>query len=161
MEQIALFKPPYKYIIDTSDILNQKYTEYHNRNVYKSLWERIENLIEKQIIVTCSEIFDEVQDKPIRKWLYQHNCKVLEIDNEVQRNVIKIVTDNPKMIKFSGNKGTSSGDAFLVATAMKYELIIITEEKINADNKIPQICKKYGIESVNINGLCERENWIF
>ena len=26
MEQIALFKPPYKYIIDTSAILNQKYT---------------------------------------------------------------------------------------------------------------------------------------
>ena len=64
------------------------------------------------------------------------------------------------MINFSGKTGSSSGDAFLIATAMKYNLIVITEEK-GTQNKIPNICEKYGIQSLNINGLCEKENWSF
>lgn len=160
MEQLSLFDFPYKYIIDTSSVLTQKENEVHSRIVYKSLWEKIENLIDKQIIVTCSEILEEVRDDDIHQWLCKH-CFALKIDNEIQKNVIKLVTDNPKMITFSGNKGSSSGDAFLIATAMKYNLIVITEENISSPNKIPKICEKYGIQSLNINGLCGRENWIF
>ena len=80
---------------------------------------------------------------------------------DIQNNVRKIVTENPKMIEFTGKSGTSSGDAFLIATAMKYGLIIITEENKDKQMKIPQISKKYGITSVNITSLCEMEQWKF
>ena len=86
---------------------------------------------------------------------------VLEIDDDIQNNVRKIVTENPKMIEFTGKSGTSSGDAFLIATAMKYGLIIITEENKDKQMKIPQISKKYGITSVNITSLCDMEQWKF
>lgn len=65
------------------------------------------------------------------------------------------------MIEFTGKSGTSSGDAFLIATAMKYGLTVITEENRDSPKKIPQICKKYGINSVNVTQLCEAEGWIF
>ena len=71
------------------------------------------------------------------------------------------MTDNPKMIEFTGKSGTSSGDAFLIATAMKYKLTVITEENPDKQNKIPQICKRYGIEAIDITKLCEREGWTF
>ena len=45
---------------------------------------------------------------------------IFQIDDDIQKNVRKIVTEHPKMISFSGGKGSSSGDAFLIATAMKY-----------------------------------------
>lgn len=48
-----------------------------------------------------------------------------------------------------------------IATAMKYGLIIITEENKDKQMKIPQISKKYGITSVNITSLCEMEQWKF
>ena len=79
----------------------------------------------------------------------------------IQRFLRKIVTENPKMIEFTGKSGTSSGDAFLIATAMKYGLIIITEENKDKQMKIPQISKKYGITSLNITSLCEMEQWKF
>ena len=140
MEQMTLFdsERPYKYIMDTSSILSQKPGETHTRIVYKSQWERIEEYMRSHSIVTCSEIFEEIQN-----------------------NVRKIVTENPKMIEFTGKSGTSSGDAFLIATAMKYGLIIITEENKDKQMKIPQISKKYGITSVNITSLCEMEQWKF
>lgn len=151
----------YKYIMDTSSILSQKPGETHTRLVYKSQWERIEEYMRSHSIVTCSEIFEEIKDKEIKEWIFSQQCTVLEIDDDIQNNVRKIVTENPKMIEFTGKSGTSSGDAFLIATAMKYGLIIITEENKDKQMKIPQISKKYGITSVNITSLCEMEQWKF
>ena len=128
MEQLTLFSAPYKYIMDTSSILSQKPGEPHTRLVYKSQWENIENCMKEKVIVTCSEIVDEIKDREIISWLNIQRCDVLDIDDEVQMNVRRIVTDNPKMIEFTGKSGTSSGDAFLIATAMKYGLAVITEE---------------------------------
>ena len=39
MEQLMLFEPPYKYLIDSSSILAQKPTDALPRQVHKSLWE--------------------------------------------------------------------------------------------------------------------------
>lgn len=161
MDQMTFFELPYKYIMDTSSILSQKPGEPHNRLVYKSKWSRIESYIKEHIIVTCSEVKEEIGDKDIQQWLTSHHCMVLEIDDIVQANVRKIVTDNPKMIEFTGKSGTSSGDAFLIATAMKYGLTVITEENRDSPKKIPQICNRYGIGSVNVTQLCETEGWTF
>ena len=97
----------------------------------------------------------------IRDWLHLQHCNILDIDDEIQRNVRKIVTEHPKMIEFTSKTGTSSGDAFLIATAMKYNLTIITEENPDKLTKIPQISKCYGLNSVNITELCDKENWTF
>lgn len=161
MEQMTLFELPFKYMIDTSSILSQKPGEPHTRQVYKGQWEKIEQLMKEQVIITCSEVSEEIKDKPIKDWLSAQHCHVAEIDNTVQENVRRIVTDNPKMIEFTGKSGTSSGDAFLIATAMKYKLTVITEENPDKQNKIPQICKRYGIEAIDITKLCEREGWTF
>ena len=85
----------------------------------------------------------------------------MPIDDEIQRNVRRIVTEYPKMINFTGGKGSSSGDAFLIATAMKYQLIVISEESKEKQNKIPQICDYYGIRSFNLTELCMEEGWAF
>lgn len=56
------------YIIDTSSILSQKDAEPHRRTINKTLWQYIDNLIEQQRIVTCSEIIEEVNDEVLKKW---------------------------------------------------------------------------------------------
>ena len=147
--------------MDTSSILSQKPGEPHTRLVYKSQWENIEHCMKEKVIVTCSEIVGEIKDRDILSWLNIQQCDVLDIDNEVQMNVRRIVTDTPKMIEFTGKSGTSSGDAFLIATAMKYGLAVITEENPDKSTKIPQICKKYGLQAMNITELCEVEGWKF
>ena len=107
-----------KYIIDTSSILSQKDNEPHRRTINKTLWNHIDELIQQKRIVTCSEIIDEVNDDDIKKWFTGLECEILPIDDDVQENVKKVVTSNPQLIDFKQVK--SSGDAFLIATAMKY-----------------------------------------
>jgi len=159
MEQLSLFDEPlpYKYIIDSSSMISQKADEIHRRKVSKRMWEWIDSLVRDKIIVTCTEISSEVDDdEMVKNWLKSERCVVLPVDDQIQRNVITVVTQQPLLIDF--RKMKSSGDAFLIATAMKYNLVIITEERKNSPKKIPQVAASLGIESVNIIELCERED---
>lgn len=161
MEQLNLFyeKPPYKYIIDTCAILSQKDDRHHRRKVYGRLWSHIDDLIKEKAIVTCSEIFEEINDEPIRNWLKECGCTVLELDESVQDFVVNVVTSNPQLIDFKQLK--SSGDAFLIATAMKYSLTVVTEENKDSNKKIPYVCKNLNVPCVSILELCELEGWSF
>lgn len=159
MEQLRLIPLPYKYIIDSSSIFSQKPDEPNRRRVFKGLWQNIDNLVKEQIIVTCSEIESEIKDDDLVDWLHYQQCQILPITDEVQKNVRKIVNEHPELIDFS--KCKSSGDAFLIATAMEYGLTVITEEKKNSPKKIPAICKAYNIPCINITELCTEENWEF
>ena len=162
MGQLSLFAPPYKYIIDTSSLLSQKHDRGYRRTVFKGQWDKTDEHIANQTIVTCSEVESEIGDQEVMARFKKLNPVVLPIDYEIQDNVRRIVTENPKMIEFTANgKGSSSGDAFLVATAMKYNLIVITQENTSASRKIPQICQKYGVKAISIIELWEREGWIF
>lgn len=159
--QLNLFDEPlpYKYIIDTSAILSQKPDEKHRRTRFKSLWKNIDELIKQQIIILSTEIMEEVDDKDIKDSLKKQNCKIIEVDEEVQANVAKVVTKRPGLVDFKQNK--SSGDAFLIATAMKYGLTVITEENPDKQSKIPKVCECLGVHCIDILGLCELEDWAF
>jgi predicted nucleic acid-binding protein len=159
MSQLTLFKRPYKYIFDTSSFLSQKDNELHRRRLYKKLWENIDELIRQGYITTCSEVKEEIKDEGIIEWFTSVNCQVLDIDDVVQTNVIKVVTTKPELIDFKQVK--SSGDAFIIATAMEYNLTVVTEENKDSPKKIPQVCKALGVKSVDIIGLCEEEGWQF
>ena len=162
MAQLSLFNASYRYIIDSSSIFAQKQSDALPRRVHRSLWEKIETYMLDKIIVTCSEIEEEVEnDNEVGNWLRLSQCDIISISNDIQRNVRKIVTENPNLIDFSAKNGSSSGDAFLIGTAMDYGLIIITEEKKTKKNKIPMICQQYGIETINLTELCVKENWSF
>lgn len=159
MEQLRLMPLPYKYIIDSSSIFSQKPDEANRRSVFRGLWRNIDEYIRDQVIITCSEIESEIKDKDLLSWLHQQQCKIMPITDEVQANVRKIVNEHPELIEFS--KCKSSGDAFLIATAMEYGLTVITEERKNSPKKIPAICNAYNIPCVNITELCTEEGWNF
>ena len=148
-----------KYIIDTSAILSQKDDEPHRRSINKTLWNYIDNLIGQGRIVTCSEIIEEVNDADLRTWFLNLHGEILPIDDDVQENVKTVVTTNPQLVDFKQIK--SSGDAFLIATAMKYGLTVITEENKRGEKKIPFVCRMLNVPCVDILALCEQEGWIF
>ena len=158
-EQITIFPPPYRYIIDTCSILSQKPDEPHRRNVYSTLWQSIDELVKSKAIVVCSEIMAEVEDDQLQLWLQQNGCEILDIDADIQQNVSRIVNEHPKLLDFRNMK--SSGDAFLIATAMKFRIAVITEEDKTSPRKIPKICESYDIPCYNMTELAEKEGWIF
>jgi hypothetical protein len=116
-------------------------------------------MVKSKEIVICSEIRDEVEDDALKLWLQQNDCEVLSVDSAIQTNVTKIVNEHPELLSFSNMK--SSGDAFLIATAMKYQIAVITEENKDSPKKIPKICEAYSIPCFNVTELAEKEGWSF
>jgi len=157
--QMTLARPPYRYIIDTCSILAQKSDEPYRRSVYGTLWQNIDSLLKSKDIVICSEIKDEVEDDELKTWLQKNECEVLEVDAAIETNVSRIVNEHPKLLNFANMK--SSGDAFLIATAMKFGIAVITEEDKHSPKKIPKICKAYNIACYNVTELAEKEGWTF
>lgn len=158
-KQLTLITSPYRYIIDTCSIFSQKSDEPHRRGVYRTLWQNIDALIKSKDIVICSEIKDEIEDDDLIAWLQINGCEILEIDSDIQRYVTKIVNEHPELLNFTNMK--SSGDAFLIATAMKYGIAVITEENKNSPKKIPKICEAYNIPCYNVTELADEEGWTF
>ncbi|MDR2590353.1 MAG: DUF4411 family protein [Oscillospiraceae bacterium] len=162
MEQLTLCPPPYKYIIDTYSLLDQKDNRKYNRTIHKTLWNNIEQLIKGKEIIVCAEISNEIKkDDTLGDYLSLNQCEVLEATESIQAKVVEIVNKCPHLLNFKKGTGKSSGDVFLIATAMVYKLTIITEEKQDAIGKIPDIASQFGIGSININGLCDKESWVF
>jgi L-2-hydroxyglutarate oxidase LhgO len=159
IEQTSLFPRPYRYVMDACSIISQKPDEANRRKVHNSLWLEIEELIKSKAIVICSEIKDEVEDVDLKMWLAQNECTVLETDNFIQQNVAKVVNENPQLLSFTNLK--SSGDAFLIASAMTYGIAVITEEEKKSPKRIPKICESYNIPCYNIIELADKEGWQF
>lgn len=156
-EQMTLIPPSYRYIIDTCSILSQKSDEPHRRSVYSTLWKKIDEMVLSGEIVICSDIKEEVEDDALQPWIRQ--CTILEVDSVVQQYVTKVVNEHPDLLSFTNMK--SSGDAFLIATAMKYRIAVITEESKTSPKRIPKICEAYNIPCYNVTELAEKEGWSF
>ena len=161
MEQMTLFDmtPPYKYVIDSSSILSQKENELHRRILYKKKWEKIDDLIRKKEIVTCSEVEGEILDENLIKWMKAQELTVIKIDEKIQEKVKIILDKYPGLVDFKQMK--SSADAFLIATAMAYKLTVITEENKKKKDKIPYICRALNVPCINILELCQLKGWEF
>lgn len=157
--QTTLFQLPYRYIMDSCSIFSQKSDEPYRRSVYNTLWQNIDALLKSKDIVICSEIKDEVEDEELKLWLQMNGCEVLELDPVIQIYVSKIVNEHPNLLNFTNMK--SSGDVFLIATAMKFGIAVITEENKNSPKKIPKICEAYNISCYNLTELAEKEGWTF
>ena len=149
----------FHYIIDASSILSQKDSEPYRRKIHQTLWNNIDQLIKEKRSVTCSEIIEEVQDDELKKWYKNLEGEILPINDAIQEKVKYVVTSNPQLVDLKARK--SSGDPFLIATALQYNLTIITEESPKSSKKIPAVCNNLDIPCINLLGLCEKENWKF
>lgn len=161
--QPELFPPSYKYIIDANIVFAQNPSpQPYPRDVWPGMWELIDELVKSKEIVTCRQVSREIHPSGDRasQWFEKIGIHVLQEIKPIQDLVVRIVNENPNMLKFS-NRASSSADPFIIASAIHHDLVIVTQESKNSPRKIPQIAAKYGVESVNISELCEREGWKF
>ena len=163
--QPSLFGEPYRYIIDACSMISQNSMRLYSRNVHKGLWEEIDALAASRELITCKQVANEIlagkKDDFAKQWIINGGLFVLDEDEFVQRRVADVVNETPKLLQFGTVRKSSSGDAFLIATAIEYGLVILTEENKRSPIKIPQVAASFGVESLSISELAEREGWRF
>jgi hypothetical protein len=158
------------YCIDTSSLMELDRTYPMSR--FQLVWQRVEDLIEVGRLIAPHEVLNELKqgDDALLRWAKTKSGMFKPLDSEQAKAVSYILSQCPALI--DSMKDTPQADPFIIALAQvgtaktggplfKVRHVVVTQEGRNNPNKIPQVCKRSGIESVNLLGLFERENWQF
>lgn len=150
------------YIIDACALIDAAKHYMLNKRTFSSVWEKLEELIRDGVLISSIEVKDEVKDEDIAEWLLRNSNMFIPLTEEVQKETTKILRDYPTLIKLT-SKGNSNADPFLLATAILYNAIIVTNETPAGEKstvrKIPDVCKALDIDWMNLNkfisSICE------
>lgn len=138
------------YIIDACALIDASKSYPLDKKTFQSIWEKLAEMFEAKQLMSSSEIFEEIKDKELEKWLNPYKKNFLPLDQEIQKNTREVLKQFPSMININKNKKSSSnGDPFLIATAIKIKGVIVTNEG-NGINKIPNVSKHFNIETIKL-----------
>ncbi|MFH1337729.1 MAG: DUF4411 family protein [Nanoarchaeota archaeon] len=158
------------YIIDSCSLM--ELNRHNPIDVFPSVWVRIESLINKGLLLAPREVLNEIMqgDDQLTKWAKKHNKMFVE-PTEKQIEIVKeILKEFPALIK---QNRKYDADPWVIALAVEMatslqqtltpiKRIVVTEEKLRGEQiKIPLVCQKYNIETIDILDMFRVEGWKF
>lgn len=151
-----------KYIFDSGPIIDFK---HYYEDVFISLWDRFEELIENGKILSSIEVYRELKQRDDDAAAIANKYKSIFLKPliEEQQYVKEILIKHSELIRFKNIAGGAPvADPFIIAQAIVNKATLVTTEKFkpNAHN-VPNICKEYGINVLNLKEFFIKENWKF
>ena len=156
------------YCVDTSSLIHI-HREYPG-DVFAGVWQGLAGLIQNGRLIAPNEVFKEVErgDDELLKWAKKNKRMFRSLDPSQIQHVQRIATDFPELVDWQ--RETPEADPFVIAPAAvqtelrKSELfaakhVVVTQESPTRDNRIPAVCRHYGIECINVIELFRRESW--
>lgn len=154
------------YIFDTSSFI---VSGHFFPNRFPTFWENFNDYVARGKIISVREVLNELDQKAsvphLREWIKANKniflvpttrelafvSKIFEIKHYQQ-----IIDEEHRL------KGNPVADPFLVASAKIYSGCVVTEEKEKPNAaKIPNVCKHFDIDCLNLEGFMEKEGWKF
>jgi hypothetical protein len=150
------------YCIDTSSLIAGWQERYPIEN-FPSFWRRVEDLIEKERLVSPIEVLNEIKKRSddLHHWLKLRPTMFRDLDEPVQREAANVLAQFPRLV--GEKKLRTSADPFVIALARVEQLQIVTEEKhVNlARPNIPDVCTAMGMTApIALLDLIKAEKWV-
>jgi len=154
------------YVLDTN-VISALHKNYY-RSRFVSLWKQFDALVADGRITSAREAYHELHDGVVgadTAWA-KANSKLFATPDAKEAAFVAAIYAVPH---FQANiekqkliKGGRNADAFIIARAFSVGGMVVTMErgKPNAV-KIPNICEHFRIPVLDLEGLMEREGWVF
>ena len=147
-----------RYAIDTCSLAAMKRT--YPVDVFPGAWVKLNKLAESKILISTDQVLAELQlqDDEVLGWAKSFKDIFLPFDEEMQNEVHQILKAYPNFVDLK--RRVSGADPFVVATAMINSCAVVTEEKPSGGPhrlKIPDICRAYNVECINVLGMLRQE----
>ena len=146
------------YVFDACAFIEAAHQYNIKKKQFQGIWNKISEMFLSGEIISSIEVFDELGDDDLVKWIKPYKNCFKPLSKEVQDNVTTILKEYPGIINIKKNKKSSSnGDPFLIATAMceNGNAVIVTNENTTKEFGIPKISSKYNINSINLRQFIE------
>ena len=147
-----------------------------NRNnpidVFPSIWEKLKFLADNDRLIAPREVLNEIQqnDDMLSKWV-KNQKKMFKAPTQRQIEIVQeILKEFPALI-YTERK--YDADPWVIALAIELSTstqqtlfsikrIVVTEEKLRENRvRIPLVCNKKSIESIDVVELFRTEGWKF
>lgn len=155
------------YCVDTSSLIKLKDFE---RDVFKSVWDVVEELIRTGQMFAPHEVHRELRvgDDDIHKWAKQQSGLFVDLDDE-QAAALRELESRFSAVADPLRTGPHA-DPMVVPLALcrsranrATPLHVVTEERARGPGptKIPNICQAYGLSCTNLVGVFRLEGRVF
>jgi hypothetical protein len=138
------------YCVDTSGWLDG-WVRYYPRDVFPSLWTRIEGQIVAANIIASEEVYVELakKDDELHKWIQAHKQMLVPPEESIQQRVAVLLVKYPRLVDTL--KGRSQADPFVIATAAERAAIVVTGESFGTADRprIPFVCQNEGLRCIS------------
>lgn len=143
-----------KYVIDASS-LNELQDRYpKNVSYFKPIYDKVYEMFENGDLFSVREVYEELKDS--KDFWADYKSYFRELTEKESENVSEILCSKEFEVfveKGMYSNGDYWADPHLIACAMEdSEIVVITQEsrKNKPEGKIPYVCRKKGIRSINL-----------
>jgi len=155
------------YLIDNDSLIKLK---QYPREVFVSLWEKIEALVDDGRLIAPHEVFREVTkgDDDIEKWAKEHQEMFVDLDAAQTKALKEVLKDFPGI--HDPEKTGADADPVLVALCLAKtradaasHYCVVTEERLKGPGsmRIPNVCQALGLEAIQLLEMFKRERFRF
>jgi len=153
------------YVFDSDSLIDLFRHFYLNR--FPSLWERFDQLVKGEVIISVREVYNEIEGRSDRLSQWAKNNRDFfqqpypeELDFVVE--IFKVPHFRYLISEKARLQGKPVADPLVIAKAQSLKGCVITQElkKPNAA-RIPNVCEHFRLDCSNLEGFMEREDWTF
>ncbi len=153
------------YVFDTSAFV-VLFDNYY-RGVFKTLWDHFDEMVKAEEIISTREVKREIEDQTdkLSAWMKDHTdifttptAEEGEFVGQIyQVRLFRDGVEQKKMLK-----GGKNADPFVIAKARVTNRTVVTLESQKTNSaKIPNICKHFGVECLDLESFMKAEGWTF
>ncbi len=148
-----LFGYPYKYVIDTSALIDLK-RNYPPKVFQNTVWRAIDDAFHNQLVVSTREVYNEIQRGSdfLVDWIEEHLNSFLYPSKDEMVLVRELQDKYEYLVDWRSDK--PHADIWVVACAAHYGLTIIQHEKLqNNKQKLPFVAGELELKYLTLSPL--------
>jgi Domain of unknown function (DUF4411) len=154
------------YVFDNSP-LSTLFRNYYRRT-FRTLWERFDELVANNRLVSTREVLREIEDGPIeslRDWANQNRelfATPTAKEGAFVARIYRVPHFQQNIEQRKLLRGGRIADPFVIARAACEDRAVVTIEVMKPNAvKIPNICAHFNVRCLSLPEFMEAEGWTF
>jgi hypothetical protein len=153
----GLFEDPYKYVVDTSALIDLK--KEYPPTIFKGVWDNFNRMCKNFEIISAKEVYNEIKKGTdmLADWVDDHKKNFFEPSPEEMKTIGELQVKYPSWVDPLSDR--PAADPFVIACAQHRKLIIVQHELY--PKNLPKVAKDLGIKFIRLPELFQTEKWEF
>jgi len=155
-----------KYVFDSGPLIDLFRHYYPSR--FPTLWERFHALVLEDELISVKEVYNEINSREdmLTSWAKKEKDKLFSRPTieefQFVREIFRVRHFQAMIRKKERLRGKPVADPFVIARAKVLDCQVVTTELFKDNSaKIPNVCKHFSVQCINLEGFMEQEGWTF